>query len=143
MSRAPNDEHMPWHIGAALAAWLLPGLGHYLIGERQRGLIIGITIMVLWLAGLFIGGVSVIDTSAAWQWFIAQGCMAPSWLTNFYVQGARGTEGFEASFGRVAEQGILYTAMAGLLNVLAIIDVAYREPSEDMTHHLAEEGDAP
>jgi len=35
---------------------------------------------------------------------------------------------YEPSFGHIKEQGVLYTALAGLLNLLAILDVAYREP---------------
>lgn len=35
---------------------------------------------------------------------------------------------YEPSFGRIAEQGVLYTALAGMLNLLVIIDVLYRDP---------------
>ena len=35
---------------------------------------------------------------------------------------------YEPSFGRVNEQGVLYTALAGLLNLLAILDVVYQDP---------------
>jgi hypothetical protein len=45
----------------ALAAWLLPGAGYLLIGQRGRALGVGITIIVLFVAGLLIGGVRVIE----------------------------------------------------------------------------------
>ena len=33
---------------------------------------------------------------------------------------------YEPSFGQVYEQGMLYTLLAGLLNLLAMMDVAHR-----------------
>jgi hypothetical protein len=45
----------------AIAGWLLPGAGYMLMGEVVRGLTIGITILLLFAAGLLIAGVRVID----------------------------------------------------------------------------------
>jgi len=131
-----------WNPVAALCAWLLPGLGHWLIGEKRRAVILGGAIGALWLSGLLIGGLSIIDLQKYQWWFCGQMLTAPS----VAVEGARhagliaersenvvyaGHTGFwrsyEPSFGRPAEQGILYTALAGMLNLLAVIDVIYRE----------------
>lgn len=38
---------------------------------------------------------------------------------------------YEPSYGRVDEQGVLYTALAGLLNLLAVMDVLYREAGRE------------
>ena len=35
---------------------------------------------------------------------------------------------FEPAFGKTGEQGVLYTSLAGLLNLLAIMDVLYCDP---------------
>jgi hypothetical protein len=48
-------------ILVALAGWLLPGSGYWLIGERARGLVVGITIIILFTAGTLIGGVRAIQ----------------------------------------------------------------------------------
>jgi hypothetical protein len=45
----------------ALAGWLVPGAGYFLIGQRGRALGVGITIIVLFIAGLLIAGVRVIE----------------------------------------------------------------------------------
>src|SRR5262245_5513819 len=45
----------------ALASWALPGAGYLLIGQRVRGIVIGITIIILFTSGLLIAGVRVID----------------------------------------------------------------------------------
>ena len=57
---SPSSPEPQWHPGLAVAAWVVPGLGHYLMGERRRGLIIGAVIGGLWIAGLLVGGVGVI-----------------------------------------------------------------------------------
>jgi len=125
-----------WYPGAAAGAWLIPGLGHVLLGERLRGLTIGLTIGLLWLTGLLVGGVCVIDRDEHPAWFVGQVMTAPSLVADFvlrtylkpgYRPPGEGPSSYEPSFGRVNEQGILYTALAGLLNLLAILDVVHRD----------------
>lgn len=138
---AKTPESQPWHPVAAVAAWLVPGLGHVLIGQAARGAIIGATIAMLWLAGVLIGGISVLDRTAHPAWFLGQMLTAPSIVGNYVLQQhlkpryidpddlpPGRTVNYQPSFGRVREQGILYTALAGLLNLLAILDVIYRDP---------------
>jgi len=124
-----------WNPSAAVAAWLVPGLGHYFLGERQRALVLACSIGAVWLGGLIIGGTSVIDRQEHPAWFVGQVLTAPSILIDLGGQfGAQRhpdvspdkSPAFEPSFGHMYEQGILYTALAGLLNLLAITDVAYR-----------------
>ncbi|MCE9588995.1 MAG: hypothetical protein K8S99_00545 [Planctomycetes bacterium] len=135
---ATPSQHAQWNIVPAVAAWLLPGLGHMLLGERQRGMILMATIGILWLTGFLIGGVSVFDRQDHPAWFIGQSLMAPSLAANVGFNSIKAgrpdprpddpSPAYEPSFGRVNEQSILYTALAGLLNLLAILDVLYREP---------------
>ncbi|MBI1337523.1 MAG: hypothetical protein GC164_11230 [Phycisphaera sp.] len=127
-----------WHFVEALAAWFIPGLGHYLMGERRRGSIICATILILWASGLLIGGVSVIDHKGSMiPGFLGQMLLAPSLPVDLYHQHVRkggpytpiNPGPFEPSLGSVYDQGVLYTSLAGLLNLLAIIDVLYRDPT--------------
>jgi hypothetical protein len=58
-----NDSRLP-HVPAplvAICAWLVPGSGYFLIGQLGRALVIGTTIIVLFLAGILIAGVRVIE----------------------------------------------------------------------------------
>lgn len=142
-----NTPHQGWHPVAALAAWLVPGLGHVMIGQAPRGAIIGITIATLWLSGILIGGIGVLDRTVHPAWFLGQMLTAPSIVGDFVLQrhlkpayidpdmqqAAGRTTSYEPSFGRVREQGILYTALAGLLNLLAILDVIYRDPPPEIS----------
>ena len=140
--RPPARDPATWNPSAAIAAWVLPGLGHALLGEGKRGVIIGVTILALWLSGLMIGGIGVIDRQRHQWWFLGQMLVAPSLgvtyvRSTFMVEApspqeyrAAGTSriAYQPSFGHPNEQGVLYTALAGLLNLLAIIDVLYRDP---------------
>ena len=45
----------------AIAAWLIPGSGYLLLGQRGRGLGVGITIITLFLLGILVAGVRVIE----------------------------------------------------------------------------------
>lgn len=135
-----SDAHTPaprWNFIAAVAAWLLPGLGHALVlGEKRRGGILAASIGVLWLSGFIIGGISSFDHVDHPAWFLGQMLMAPSVGADMALQRLKQghtvplpdqNPAYEPAFGRVSEQGILYTALAGLLNLLAIMDVLYRD----------------
>src|SRR5437762_1995919 len=45
----------------AIAGWLVPGAGYFLIAEKLRGFVIGFTILLLFIFGLLLAGVRVID----------------------------------------------------------------------------------
>lgn len=137
---SPAAAASRWHLTAALAAWLVPGLGHYLLGQRRRGLILAVSIGLLWLGGLLIGGVGAIDRTAHPAWFLGQMLVSPSVIVEYYHVRLR-TAGrdepmpgedpaYRPSFARTNEQGVLYTALAGMLNLLAVIDVLYRDPRD-------------
>ncbi|MCC6579137.1 MAG: hypothetical protein IT440_01760 [Phycisphaeraceae bacterium] len=136
----PHVESEPtWHPWAAIAGWVVPGLGHALIGQKTRAIILAVTIGSLWLGGFLIGGICVFDQQEHPAWFLGQVLVGPSLAANAYLnhQKLRFIDGkpspdrpyaYEPSYGRVNEQGILYTALAGLLNLLALLDVVYRQP---------------
>jgi len=130
-----------WHFAGAIAAWLCPGLGHLLMGQKQRALILLMSIGLLWLSGWFIGGISVFDRKGHPIWYLGQMLIAPSVLVEGYHRSLQGPEGlppspndaqgpYQPSYGHVHEQGVLFTSLAGMLNLLAIIDVLYRDPAD-------------
>lgn len=140
-SGSPGVPRGPrWSFAAAFLAWLLPGLGHFVLGQPRRAVILGTTIGTLWLTGLLIGGISVIDRQNHPAWFLGQMLIAPSFVANHYRNtlvrdhdgsfDPAGHPPFEPAYARAQEQGTLFTSLAGLLNLLAMIDVLYREPHE-------------
>ena len=148
-----------WPLAAALA-WLFPGLGHWAIGERARGAIVGLTLLSLFAAGLLVGGLDVVDFRRDRIWFAGQALMGPLAIgverlhvaldpepigimrdrKQTYVYpfpqpptATREPE-YYPSIGRVNELGTLYCTLAGVLNLLVILDVVGRVthiPSED------------
>lgn len=141
-----QDPNPTFNLHAAIATWLLPGMGHIILGQRKRGVILMITISTIWTIGLLIGGMSVIDSLQAPEnkqrrfsaWYLGQSLIAPSLVVNWHLHKLQDEYGgyhpdlyidskvnYQPSYGKVGEQGILYTALAGLLNLLAILDVIY------------------
>ena len=47
----------------ALAGWLVPGLGYWLIGQKARGTTIGLTVVSMFLFGMLVGGVRTVDAA--------------------------------------------------------------------------------
>jgi hypothetical protein len=125
----------------ALAGWLLPGAGYWLIGQRGRAITCGVTIIAVFLLGILISGVRVVQAPdltgpgnpmqrvLTRPWFIGQALVGPMGIATAYVsdQLARSqTYGKIEAKARLAEIGTLYTAVAGMLNLLTIIDAAHR-----------------
>ncbi len=129
-----------WHVASAIAAWLVPGLGHWLLGQRSRAAVLCVSISMLWVGGFFIGGVGVFDRKAHPIWFAGQMLIAPSILVEKWHTHLQGPYAlpprpdadeipYEPSYSHIHEQGVLYTALAGMLNLLAIMDVLYQDPA--------------
>jgi len=122
-------------------AWLIPGLGHLYMGDIKRGLILCITISGLFISGLLIGGVGVVDYKLNKAWFFGQMFNGPAVVlaivrsktlmtypdapvaTSRYFGTPHEPNAYAPSFGRPNEIGILYTALAGLLNLFIFYDV--------------------
>lgn len=117
-----------------LLGWLLPGLGHWWIGQRRRARRIGAGVFLLFLVGLLVGGVDVVDARDDRLWFVPQALCGPvtfgaDYLNQKFVKtGTIGTR----SIGRANELGTLFVALAGLMNLAAAIDAATRDPASRM-----------
>ena len=157
----PSDWATP-PIVAALG-WLLPGLGYWMIGQKRRALLAGLSILLLFFLGLLVSGVRCIDvpgygpsgslihvrqasggskpliSSAPFKavldkpWYIPQILAGPltigSSLWSVSVASAvdqAGNQAYPKATARMYDIGTLYTAIAGMLNLLVIIDSAHR-----------------
>jgi len=125
----------------ALAGWVLPGLGYWLIGQRGRAIACGLTILLVFFGGILIAGVRVVqapEMSGSGNtvqkilqrpWFIGQVLTGPLGITAAVISdklAASETYGKIETKARLAEIGTLYTAVAGMLNLLTIIDASHR-----------------
>ena len=105
----------------ALAGWLVPGAGFYLLNEKKRAIIIFIAITLTFCTGLYVGSVGVVDPVGSWPWYIAQIMSSPFVALLGHISAGGGY----AVYGRPNEIGQLYTSVAGLLNLLCVICAVY------------------
>ena len=121
-SRSPVDQAL-WLITVGLAAWIIPGAGHFLIRERKRGLILFCVITALFVLGLYVGSIGVVDWSGSGKiWFYAQILCSPA--VGIIAHLTQGSDLYP-TYGRPCDVGQIYTGIAGLLNLLCILSAVY------------------
>lgn len=138
-----------------IAACVLPGLGHVLGGERVRGACVGAGILGLFFGGMLIGGIDAVDSREDRIWFLGQALVGPVAFGVDYLhqnhfkvidpatrqlRSAYPTEGRDSktglaipggtppnvkSVGKMNELGTLFATVAGMLNVIAVIDAGF------------------
>ncbi len=104
-----------------VAAWLVPGLGHLLLGKKWRALILFVAIVMMFLFGLAMKGeffalgtgsyLETLGYVGVWGMGLAR------WLATFF--GYAGGDPFFPS----ADYGTAFLISAGMLNVLTVFDV--------------------
>jgi hypothetical protein len=114
-------EQALWLLTVALAAWIIPGAGHYLLRERKRGIILFVVITTLFVMGLYIGSIGTVDWVTGRIWFYAQILCSPAvgMIANITKHG-----GYPV-YGRPCDIGQIYTGIAGLLNLLCVLSAVY------------------
>jgi hypothetical protein len=125
--RAPEKAKVsPGHpptftlVRLCVAAWLIPGLGHLLVGRRWRALIIFASIMIMFALGLAMQGQFFSTSSASYLEALGHygelcvGLALPA--AKFF--GYAGGDPFFVS----SDFGTAYLVAAGMLNVLAVLD---------------------
>jgi hypothetical protein len=102
--------------------------------QKRRGMLVMAGVIGMFVFGVLVGGVDVIDRENDALWFVPQALAGPLALAVDYLNGIfvkTGRIGMP-SIGRVNELGTLFTALAGLMNLAAMIDAATRDPLLDM-----------
>lgn len=143
---------------ALILACVLPGLGHWYLGEKKRALLIASGILGLFFGGMLIGGIDVVDSKEDTIWFVGEALVGPlafgvdyahQNMFKVHVPGGpggkplyrsafphevRNSDGTPAtaapgqhppnskSLGRMNELGTLFATVAGMLNLIVIID---------------------
>ena len=111
----------PFLLIAGLLAWCMPGAGHFFLKEKKRAAIICAVIVLTFCTGLYVGSIGVIDPIQSKPWYAAQILTSPIVL----VLGHLTAPGGYSVYGRPNEIGQIYTSIAGLLNLLCIVDAVY------------------
>lgn len=96
-------------------------------------------VLFLFVFGLLIGGVDVVDMRRDRLWFLAQACNGPiAFLADFLNQAfLKETDGSTqarlTSLGNINAAGTLYIALGGLMNLVVILD-ALGGPNRPLDH---------
>ena len=119
--RKRQIKYTPFLFLVALLGWWIPGAGHLLIGRVKHSIIIFISIAFAFTLGIYIASVAVLDPVNDLLWYLAQILNSP--LIILLARFAQNNQ--LECFARPREIGQIYTAVAGLLNLLCIINAVY------------------
>ena len=108
-------------LAAGLLAWIVPGAGYFYINQRARAAIVFVAITGTFLLGIFIGSIGVIDPVNDRIPFLGQMLNSPVVLLLAKITQA----GDYRIYGKPAEIGQIYTCIAGLLNLLCVVNTMY------------------
>jgi hypothetical protein len=131
MAPRSKESHIAFLLTVGLMGWFVPGAGHLMLNEKKHAIIIFVTIALTFAMGLYIGSIGVINPVGAKPWYVAQIMNSPA----VAVIGQLTRTGDYPVYGRPNEIGQIYTSIAGLLNLLCIVNAVYWA-------HLRRTGDA-
>ena len=121
MTVRSNEKHTLFLVTVGLFAWLVPGAGHFLIDKKTHAVIIFVTIVLTFCIGIYVGSIGVINWDEAKPWYMAQIMNSPA----VWAVGQLAANGNYPVYGRPNEIGQIYTSIAGLLNLLCIVNAVY------------------
>jgi hypothetical protein len=111
---------------AWLLGWLVPGAGHWILGQRARGAILFASLAGCFAAGVLIGGRGTVSRAH------------PEYLVLQWGAGLPAAAAWAAATPTPAdvdvsrrELGVLYTLVPALLNLVAALDAAARAAGSD------------
>jgi hypothetical protein len=114
-------DYLLWLAVVGLTGWVIPGGGHFLIKQTRRAIIIFTTVVLTFGLGLYVGSIGVVDSVGGWAWYIAQMMATPLvWILDYQAR-----SGSYHTYGRPCDLGQIYTAVAGLLNLLSVMSAMY------------------
>jgi hypothetical protein len=121
MTTRSKEGHIMFLLIVGLLGWFVPGGGYLVLKEKKHAIIIFATIVLTFATGLYIGSIGVINPVGAKPWYVAQIMNSPA----VAVIGQLTRTGDYPVYGRPSEIGQIYTSIAGLLNLLCIVNAVY------------------
>jgi hypothetical protein len=122
-SKQPLPPVQVWAL-PVLLAWVIPGGGHFLLGKRGRGILILVSVSLMFFFGLAMGGAmfkpesgDLLTTLINYGGFV--GDLASGAL---YIVAIMFGYNQPDTAGHVHDYGTKFLVTAGLLNVLAMVD---------------------
>ena len=116
-----RENHILFLLLVGLAGWLVPGGGYAVLREKRHAIVIFTTIVLTFAVGLYIGSIGVINPVGAKPWYLAQILNSPA----VALIGHLSVKADYAVYGKPSEIGQIYTSIAGLLNLLCVVNAVY------------------
>ncbi|NOX58195.1 MAG: hypothetical protein GXP29_04970 [Planctomycetes bacterium] len=119
-------------------AWLLPGLGHVYLGQRNRGIILGVVVAATFWCGVAVAGVqSSVQPIRRTAWFCGQICAGSHTLATVGWGRLRSTSHPNERAGFAEEDiAVIFTGVAGMLNILIILDALASTDPKYIRHSI-------
>jgi Family of unknown function (DUF6677) len=112
---------VPPRVNPALAAalsWIVPGLGHVRAGQRDKGLLVGACVLLVFLVGLVASGGHAVDRAQMPVWWMGQNLFGGGSLFCAIVTApwhmTHDSNGLDL--------GIVLTTVAGMMNLVVMVD---------------------
>lgn len=124
-SSEPSVPINVWLLPVA-AGWLVPGLGHFLLKKTGRGALIFVSVVMMFLFGIFMRGMMFTPEKGAdyLTSLINYGGFACNLAAGaLYLLSAMFGYSQPDLPGNVHDYGTKFLVTAGLLNILAMVDV--------------------
>jgi hypothetical protein len=105
-------------ITATVLGWLFPGLGHAYLGRRGKAAFFAAVVVALFAAGVALSGGHSVSWSRAPLWFVGEAFALVPAILGMLVDSL-------VPWTHVTAQhqvGLLYTTVAGLLNIVVAFD---------------------
>jgi hypothetical protein len=131
-----EERSKPVSKALLLVAWLVPGLGHWLLGKKVRAGVFAALVLAAFVTGVLLDGeLAVPQQNSPLSWFFSFGCLGNGALYFLRLMWVNGLDGLMSSSFPYGLQGggdavaagffygktFLYTA--GLMNLLVVLDV--------------------
>jgi hypothetical protein len=120
---------------AALTSWFLPGSGHYLCGQKDKGLLVGGAVLVMFVAALLFSDGHAVDRVDSPAYFIGTALFGAGTLFNSLVTAPLKLSDPLPYF---YECGATLALVAGLMNLVVMLD-AYTIAESDCVSAATEE----
>lgn len=102
----------------AALSWLVPGLGHARAGQKDKGILMGVAVVVVFAAGLLFSQGHAVDRADSSVWWIGQNLFGGGSLFAALVTAPWHRDGMPFDL----DLGIVLCTVAGLMNLVVMVD---------------------
>ncbi len=111
--------------------WLIPGLGHFIMKRPKHGVLYAAIIFALLVAGLWMSKLTAVDFDLHPVYFVCQIGGGALVVASQFLFGGNPV-GLGEDIGILTHQsGVVYVAVAGVLNIIVLCELVRRHLSPD------------